>query len=596
MKERDFNEKRKILLLVACFVLTFLFRYAYILGSTQMRVASDDMGISCGVATLSGCDWSVVMKYVRYYGQAFSVLLTPFFSAFCENPSLIWYGFQMFYLATAAIGSCILLYIGEKYFDAPISPQTVVFAAISSLAFDPANDMSNEPGLFLSSVLLVWLLLAIKNENSKVKIIVYQILSLLVVMFGYLTNSRGMALWLAVPCVYVWFLLKHKKQIGYWYVWLSGIPVSYILSQRIQEALILRLWNVDLANGETMINMSTGVVFSDIIEMLSARSGIKAFLMSVISEIYAGAIHTYGIFIVIILVLVFMIFAKKSSDYQSNMEVAIMATMVCCFLGMAGMSTSSYYGGVAFWRDLNEGIVSISYNALFYYRYFGSFIAPAIFATLVYLAKENRIRKRLLIIGGLFFGLVVLFTFKYTISVAKLSGECIQNATVPYLNKYTDKINVRILLSLLLVAIFFVAIYIVVLKKRWMIPVLSLMLILIPFIFTPQKEPYKALLNDHCDTGYYLVNYLIETGEDIDDICVVGETKTKLNYQYALMKHHVVEEDQVDCFKLVFANNDSELLNDDFEWIQLDNNESVYVKDDDLKTKILTFLEEDRGV
>lgn len=569
----------------ACFLLTFIYRFAYILGPAQMRVTYDDIGILCGPASLAGCNWLGTMHYIKYYGQSLSVLLTPIFLIGKGNPTLVWYLVEMTYLAIAAAGAVILLYIGKKFFKVGNSWIYVFFAVISTLAFEPNNDMSNEPALYLASILLVLFLLKMFNETKRSKIILLQILSLLAIMFGHLANSRGMVFWVVLPVVYLWILWKYKgKQMGYWYIWIPGLVLSYLASNEIRDWVILKLWNVNLAAGEAIINTSVEVSFDKIIEMLSCKSGIKVFLMSVFGGIYGGSIHSYGALLFMILVPIILLFTAKRQENESAIEIASLVGLGCFLVGLIGVSTSTLYGE-GMWEDLQNNRVTIAFDALYYYRYYASFIAPGLFAAMCFIPKHvNERRKRMIICASAAVMLLFLtiFNYVYVFDFAKMYDECRQTAMYPYVLKSVEDVGHQFLICFIIMIVF-LALYVlcVCTDRNWYMGIAIALLCILPIIFASNPSPYKALFNDHCDTGFNLVRYMerIPEAEDLGDtLYLAGESKTVINYQYALMEYKISEDIPQKEDIIVFANNNDSLLDDSYEWIQLDSNESVYVK------------------
>ena len=584
---------------IVCFLLTFAYRFFYILGPKVMRVTYDDIGIMCGPASISGCDWSGTMQYIKYYGQSLSVFLTPIFLLFKGNPTAVWYLIEIFYLLVAAFGAMFLYYVGRKYFKIGDSWMYVFFASLSTIAFEPNNDMSNEPALFVASILVAFFLIKTANENSRLRIIIYQIFTLISMMFGYLANSRGMVFWAVIPVMYLWILWKYKgKQLGLWYVWIPGMVAALLGANKVRDWVILKLWNVNLAAGETIINTSVEVSVDKIIQMLSCKSGIKAFLMAVIGGVYGSAIHTYGIILVLLILTALLLFTNKRDKLSIEIEIAALVGVGCFLVGLIGVSTSTLYGE-GMWEDIMNNRVSIAYDGLYYYRYYGSFIAPGLFAAMCWIPHCIETSKCRLLWGISGLALMVpigIFNFRYVVEVAVKYDETREIAMYPYVLKSVYDIpkqfGVCLLIMLLMFLLFISSVW---LKKGWLMGINITLLLVLPILFASDRRPYMALLNDHCDTGYYLVHYLENTdmADDLGDtLYLAGETKTLINYQYALMEYKISEDIPEKEDVIVWANNDSTLLDESagYKWIQLDNNESVYVKGDKYGVHIENFL------
>lgn len=570
---------------IVCFFLTFAYRFAYILGPAQMRVTYDDIGIICGPATLAGCNWLGAMKYVRYYGQSFSVLLTPFFVLFKGNPTAIWYSIEIFYLLTASFGAVLLYYIGRKYFKVNNDWVYVFCAALATIAFVPNNDMSNEPALFISSILIMYLLILISNCNKVGKTVLFQILTILAMMFGYLANSRGLAFWAVIPVLWLWIFWKYKgKQLGYWYIWIPGLLGSLWGAYKIRDWVILRLWDIDIAAGEEIINADVPMSLSKIIDMLTCKSGIKAFLMTIFGGVYVSSIQTYGLFLFLIVLVAYFLFKKKRNQEEIGYEISGLVGIGCFLVGLFGVALSSMWG-VAMWEDIQNEQVTIAYDSLYYYRYYASFLAPGLFAAGCYFSsylKEIKVRRIVSVAVVLIFTVTAIFNFIYITEFATMYDECCEFGTISYVHKSVQSVSWQFVICLLIM----VAFLIIFIMSLWhysnkFIYVLMSLLIILPIAFASNPTPYKALFNDHCDTGFNLVRYMerIPEAEDLGDtLYLAGESKTVINYQYALMEYKISEDIPQKEDIIVFANNNDSLLDDSYEWIQLDSNESVYVK------------------
>lgn len=567
---------------IVCFLLTFAYRFAYILGPAQMRVTYDDIGIICGPATLAGCNWLGSMKYVKYYGQSFSVLLTPIFVLFKGNPTMIWYAIEMVYLITASIGSVLIFHLGKKYLRINNDWIYVFAASISSLAFLPNNDMSNEPALFLSSVLIILFLTKISDETNKLRIVLMQVLVALAMMFGYLANSRALLFWAVLPILWLWALWKYKKnRLGYWFVWIPGLVLSYYVSEKIKDYVIETLWGIDLSAGASIANADASLDFEKIVHMLSCKGGIKAFFMTVFGGFYVSAIQTYGIILLMFVLVAFFLFKKKRNCEEFQTEISCIFCFGCFMAGLLGVALT---WGTGLWEALREDKIEYAFKGIYYYRYYGSFIAPGLFAAICYISEhlEKKGKKVLFFASITFMLCVTVFNLIYVFPWAVQYDASKEEVMYPYVFESisSDKLMLTSCFAIMAVCFALTILSLYKNQSRYMGVVMSLLIIL-PIIFASNPSPYKALFNDHCDTGFNLVRYMerIPEAEDLGDtLYLAGESKTVINYQYALMEYKISEDIPQKEDIIVFANNNDSLLDDSYEWIQLDSNESVYVK------------------
>lgn len=607
MHNNSDSKKCIVIKYVVVFIVSLIVNMLVISGNRECRLTYDDIGILATAAKVAGYKWDSIVKYTSYYGPAYSALLAPILKL-SISPEKVWTIIVYINLLLVSFGNVILYHIGRKYMCVNEDWIYTIFAIFSSVAFEATPDMGNEQCIYLVTILVVWLILAIEGSESVYKKVILQLLTLLVLGFSYLCHSRCIVLALMLIVTILWFWIFRKTKIGFVSVWTVGILGEYLLSKKVRNFVVDEIWNVSVSSGDTINNLDVSFSSTNT-QIFTNINYFKAFIATLFGNYLKGNIETFGILFVITAVLFILIFRRKIG--VDAIELTTIFSLGCAIAGIVGIA-------VIWGSGAAEGIINntdvYAFKGVYYYRYFAAFLAPGVFAGLIYVYQnvfchsqsDENVSIKIPCISFVLFVITMVVWYFVTNPVIMNS----EMASRLELNVFHDSdrgwINYHSLkLSFLLMVAFLVFYMFCSLRRNIRMYKILLMIgmigvLLVPIACNKSIKPYSGVINSHCDIGYDLINDLHNAGLVDRTIYMVGENKSKLSYQFNNMRYEIVEDiplaDEVENL-IVFANNDSELLssNDGFEWIQLDNNESVYVKGDLLKDFVNEFLKKRIG-
>ncbi len=577
------------------FFITFTTRMLKIGGSYPIRVALDDIGMLSGAAYFAGYDWSEVVSTTKYYGIGWYSLFAPVLR-FVDSPTAIWLILIVANIAAVAIASVFSHYIGIKYLEMPNNLKTSLIAVVSTLAVMPDVSMSQESVLYCLTWIIAYLLIkSIQEKKSEVKRCLYILFMVLFCIYAYLIHTRAVVFLLAIPLALVMIQLIQKKINKKWLIYYAvSAVIMYFLADNLKAQIIDIIWgnSTSIMNAELPISSSLSQVFS--------LKGIRVVFDCVIGNLFTASMKLYGIPCIIIafmLVYFINIFKKNEAALSTNNGVLLLFSGICFLIGVAGVAVIWGQGAIInYWTDE----VNLSYKGFAYFRYYATFLGPAIFAALAVCCKEDGIRTqtRFCVVG--IQGFIIIYWL--TVVLEKISrSEYAKNAFNDYARGSFfkgDALNcvLSIEVTLLVLCIILFA------KKYNKLGLIGAIIfnVLILSSGSSEREIFtKPQLNENADGGYYLVRQMEEDGIEFGDIYSTNTRRSYFLQFYLKEKPIRIGVPDTGAKNLVFSPfylREAEELDGlpaDYKCIIVDKNEYVWTNDQEIYDYILDVVTHD---
>lgn len=589
MKEK-LKEKRWY---ICTFIVIFAYRMLRIRGVYEMRVASDDIGMLSGAAYFAGYDWSSVVSTTKYYGIGWYSLFAPILK-FVKNPAAIWAVIVIVNICIVALACIFIQYIGIKHLGMEDNFVTSLISIFTSMAVVPSNTLSQESVLFCLTILISYLLMkSLQEEFSSLKRCAFMILAVAFSNYAYLIHTRAVVFLIAIPVAIIFSSLIEKKKIINLASYVISAIILYFMAGVLKKQIIQHIWGTkdSIMNAELPISTST---FQNVFSL----KGIKVVFDCFMSNFFTACMRLYGIpciVILFIIVLLIRLFKKNEMNYKvsENGKTLLVFSVTCFFIGLAGVAVMWGKGAVStYWTDETN----VYYKGFSYFRYYGTFIGPALFVALgerFYNEKYNR-RLGNLVLG--IYGVVVLYYL--LVILRRVSRSEYVNRTILQYVTYTvegvDILNYILSISLALLVL---AVILCAGKYSKYGLILAIAINVIMPSLNSEGLISKPIMGTIGDAGYHLVRDMEENGIEIDNIYCADQRWAYFLQFFLKEKRILVGCPTKEGRTLIFHSNNLredvrlEGMPDSYECIILDENECVWVSDKDLYDYILNTVE-----
>ncbi|RDY30557.1 hypothetical protein [Lachnotalea glycerini] len=561
--------------------------------NTLVYYPSDEVATVSGAALLAGYNWSQVVSTAGYYGQGFYSLFAPLYKL-TDNPFVI---FKISIIVCSIIQGmtalmsyhCLTRYLKLK------NPSLIcaISVAASYLLDTRSTNLLNETPLML----MCWIILAILfhlNEaamlsKSTRKYTIYLILAL---AYSITLHTRAVILCVALLITVLFYYWTYRKWLVSPSIMIGLGTLGAVLGSIGIALMQSRLWG---ASGGTIRNASININLDMLLNLLKPYSW-QAAANIVLGLINTSVLLSFGFMMIAIVVFIKLIgdcLARKHSvtaDFDCHASYYVTGSiffMTCTAIMIIGLAIKWLPGAS---QGIQDGLGSNNYGfrSFVYYRYFAVFLSPLLMLVLSYMHQYN-----------------IKHYFKAATITLILSQTYWMVCIVPYLYTFHDfevkkfftlslfcfnKVNIWIFMiaSMVLFVSWFVFWYLYSKNKYLLsICILSLLLIINYAVFVIQNDYQKQ------DTNYNLVNAgydFVKTYEDTvnfpSTIYVPEDNKLPYLYQYFLIRYTIIPSyPSVDCEQAIVlwhTQEDPTLLSMGYVWLQLDKNEYLYVKGNEL--------------
>lgn len=380
-----FFSKRKYEIIV--FTAAFIPRMICSFFMVPVKVLMDEICTLNGAAKFAGLDWSNVVDKGSYYGFGFYSLLTFIFKI-TDNPYVIYHSILLILCLLQSLTGLICYHILTKHFKVKEHKWCILVAiACSYMVVSRAVAFVNEHPLILLTWTAVWLLLLLcKYQDNKKKKAFYTFLLLLLFSYAQLLHTRSVTFLISFLLLIALYGIVYGRLLVsapmFFGAGVFFIPIVQYLIKKYQNDI----WNIGTSVNNTEIN----IVVSD---NTFTKNGIKAIIDIIFGEINTIGVYTGGIAYVVIIVCLCILLKcikdRKKEKLENNCLFIIFLFCCSCIAITIGGMAFSWGAGVT--KGLSQNITQdfYSYKAFTYLRYFGPYLGPLLMGILIFLNRNS---------------------------------------------------------------------------------------------------------------------------------------------------------------------------------------------------------------
>lgn len=581
---------------IATFLITIIYSMLKIAGSYEMRVASDDIGQLAGTAYFAGYDWSEVVSTTKYYGIGYYSFFAPILR-FVSDPVDIWLIITIINILIVATVCVFSQYIGVKYLGMPSNIVTSLIAVVCSMSIEPARTPSQEPILYCLTWIIAYFLMKSTVEGlTLAKRCLYTILTVVFSIYAHLIHTRAVVFLIAIPLALVLVSFIKKKKTGQYICYLISAVTLYWLADIFKARIINTIWG---GGSQTVMNAELPISAS-IIESVLSLKGIRVVIDCFISNFFTATMKLYGIPCIIIVLMVLVvcnIFREKQYEISTGKCILLLFSALCFLIGMAGVAVMWGRGVVpVYW----SAETNVYYKGFGYFRYYATFLGPAIFVALGECLDKQKCNNRIAIFT---LGLQAIVIIYWMLVVLEKICES-EYANLPF-KKYIqyDCFGVDILNCVISIGLTMLILSVILFAKqfgKWGLLGSVFFSVMISFDTMVENGIItRPMLNENGNAGYHLVRSMEADGIAPDAI-YCSNIRSSYYLQFYLKEKPILIGTPQEKGALVFTPNayreDEELekLPDAYRCIRLDENECVWVSDEYIYNYILNKTLSDR--
>ncbi len=455
-------------------------------GTLVLMTGQDEIGTMAGSVYYAGYDWSAIVSDVKYYGFGFSILMAPVFHI-TDNPQLIYQIMLAYNTVCLGISGVICFNIIKNIFDIDDNRFNLI-TTLASICFPcvllTSNEVFNECVLLTLQWVIVYLLLIMQKRKDEGKSnLVYTIILSLVCVYAFTVHTRIIYILGAVFVYIVMYLIIKRKVLINVPAFIVILGGGYVAAQKLIKAVQLKIW---LTNDPEKLRNSVsnlGGYFGNV-TYLKTANGIKGFVYTFLGEVYGMFSLSGGIFAIAICIFAFiilgLIFSKKFD--KADEKIVTLAAYICSLMLAILLLTSL---GVL--DIVEENVIDGTASRWYLYtRYWSMCSQLAVMFVLVFVKKQERLGKGLVISSAIVFAAVTA-AFMYKMSgMFYIYQGAKSNAFSSYLGmlimKTDDYFSVSSFVKMTVMAsVVFIAVLILLYAKK---PAISALILLCLFLYT----------------------------------------------------------------------------------------------------------------
>lgn len=573
------------------FLLSLLYRMIQIAGVYQVRLIQDDMGILGAPAYFAGYDWSEVVSTTRYYGIAYYMFFAPVLRL-VDDPTMIWHIIISTNIVLISVTCTFVFHIGVKYLAMQNNFMTAAFSVISSFAIVSFQTMSQEPILFVLTWLIAYLFIKLISSNKKT---LYTFLLLGVSLYAYLVHTRAVVFVVAIVGTLFLYIIKNREltqKVRKIFFILLAAFVTVLIASLIKDFIIQLIWKTSepISNSEIPLN-------SSVLSILSLK-GILVFFDMFISNMVTASNRLFGINVIALVFAVLLLFCswdviEEKFNIRENKILIFLFSFICFFVGICGVSVIWGKNVVSTYLT-NETVYN--YKGFGYYRYYATFLGPAIFVSLNECIRNEKYRNFVKIpvlsiqafIYIYFFGAVVRRIEKSEyVNMARLEYVAFSGNGFDMLNYW---------LSALLAFGVLVALFVFMSQSAYskFVAVQCLLIAVLPYLRNLENGIFtQPQLNSTADAGYELFLEL-ESKDCVPENIYCDTAGRSYKYQFHLKKYPLkIGYPDGECTAIIFTGNDerNENIDENYICFKLDNNEYMWTNSSSVYDVATAWLE-----
>lgn len=561
---------------------------------TLVYYPSDEVATASGAALLAGYNWNNVVSTAGYYGQGFFSLFAPLYML-TDNPFVIFKITIIICSIVQGLTALIAYKCLNTYFKIDNPAVICSISVASSYLLDTrSTNLLNETPLMLMCFLILLLLFKLNEAAPKSRAKnIYTVLLIAAVGYSVTLHTRAIILVIALIITVIFYYHTYRKWLVSPTIFLGFGAICLVVASVGIGILQSSLWS---SSDGTIRNASIDINFDMILALLKPYNwqGVVNIILGLTNTAIILSFGSLAIFIAIFFKLIWGALLKKkeivNSDSSSYYVTGSVFFLSCTMIMILGLAVKWLPGAA---QGIQDGIGSNNYGfrAFVYYRYFAVFLGPLLMLVLSYIHEHDikpffKSATTILVILQAYW-VVCIVPYIYTFQDFEVKKFFTLSLFL------IDKVNIWIFFvaSLVLFISWFILWYLYTHKKGLLATsLLAGLLILNYSIFVLNNDVEKQ------ETNYGLVNagyeYMKENSEIIgtNTIYVPMHSKLPYLYQYFLIRYTIIPSypapEEAQAIVLWNSPDDATLLSMGYQFAMLDKNEYIYVKDQELISKL----------
>lgn len=403
-----FKDVSKINLLLTV-IITAAIRYVMLMRTVMIGVATDDIASQLAATSLAGLDWSGIASTISYHGPAYYIIFAPIYML-TNDPKLILFFILMINSLFIALFSVVIYIIAVHFCKLPDKWYSVLFVVflcgsqfLPVIAIRGRNEL---PVFFVVWLTALLLFQAASSYENKKRRNIATIILVLVLLWGMFIHTRLEVLIIMIGLVIPIYFLLYKVWILAPHIFYPVIVLCYIIKDVVSRHVISPLYG-----GRDFTDISNTTI-SPYRVFTNDSFSFEAFFDSIISNATSLITQTYGLAVVVFVLLVYIIYKMSRRAFveriRTDNDFVIPREQLVVLLVFAGSVLATIAGiYLRFGHQINEFYVDESNRYVFrwfvYVRYYRPFFGPLLLIIINY-ANENvkKMQKMLVASIGLF--------------------------------------------------------------------------------------------------------------------------------------------------------------------------------------------------
>lgn len=593
MKNAEYSHRRKWQIMI--FLAAFLPRAICTSFMVPVKVLMDEVCTLNGAAHFAGLDWSHVVEKGAYYGFGFYGLLS-FIFRLTDNPFIICHFILLVLVILQSVTALICFHLlTEKFGIQDYLWGAITAVTCSYMVVSRAIAFVNEHPLILITWIAVWLILLLCESHDNKGKAIYTFLIVLLFSYSLLLHTRALTYWIAFAILVVTYGLAYRKCLVSIPVFAAAAVVAIPAGKWLIKNYQNDIWKTAKTVANTAINASTPAFSLDSIKGLTAI---------VLGEINTIGAYTGGISYIAIITCIYILFKclnrrEKTEAGDDKLFAIIIFCGACVAITIVGMFPTWGPGIII---GINKGITKnyYSYKGLTYLRYFGPYLGPLLMVMLLFAGKCKSEMHKIIFAAIVVIIPVQIYWMENIIPlIAKNSNT--NPAFMLFALWHENKgFGSYIYYIGIMYMVFMPFAYqrLLYYKEELASLLLVLAILFAQYIYSvyAMDVPWAEKNIVQADSGYKWIKELENKIELPDEVYVKDNISTTWHksyyiYQFMLNRYVIMpqEPDETIDEAILFENtedNIESLQQRGFEYMQLDDNEYVFVKGAELKKQL----------
>lgn len=602
MENRVDSQKKIWIAYVTVFLITACICLLRLFTSVEMKLVTDNIGCMFVPSYIAGRDWSDMISWISYYGWLYYVIYTPIFFL-TNNPYVIYYTICIGNVLVLCALSVLIFHCIVKYFKVENSILAIAMAVLcTTYAIVVPSNFSNElPALFMVWIIVYLLLKLNQYVDSLKKKNIFTVVLLITLMCSINIHTRLVMIWMVLFFVFLLVYCIYKKWLVNPWIFTFGSIVVYLGGIGLKNIVVNFVWQ---AGGLSEVKNTT----LNVVEYVKkVDTSIKVIIDIIISNFYKLNMQTYGIAIIVLIIVLFFIGNRlvslitrrknkvDNNEEQNNTERGIFLVSLVFLISLIGTicALPLYYGsGVAAGYEM--GVENARFSAFTYLRYYFQYFGPVFVCAIILLGKKNEYDNRKSFISVFAYVLISL---------------CVVSCVLPHLSAYyqnfiiqnfltDDTYRINFVISVAIILLLMILWNILIKKNRVQVIVWILLILYVSSYGKNISSPFMNITLPAAGNSAYQV--LSVADDDIELPREIYSMKQKgiqialqvlLNdYQVKLSEPTSDIDEAIAVTKTYDSTGTDALLRQGYRYWILDEDECLWVKGENLQERLEPYI------